>query len=170
MDDYDEEELHEGNFEVVQETSNDTTEEVVPQIPSEDAIHAYVHHQRVKLVKHMTKGNKFPEAPQEQAVFLAALKDMDNSAHARKRLQAESDTGNVTAGAAAIIANLLTAMGNNGKKSNSPAVVIARPAPKLGADVPPPTLLEGETATTLPQQSYATFMSMHASDKDATPN
>lgn len=169
--DYDEdEELHEGNFEVVQDTPVNTEEEVIPPIPSEDQIHAYVHHHRVKLVKHLTAKNQMPASPQEQVVLLAALKDMDGSANARKRLAVDAANGDITAGATAVIAKLLTTMGNNAKGSEPPPIVPGRAAPKLGSDVPAPVLLDGETATTLPQQSYATFMSTHTPDPDASPN
>lgn len=89
--------------------------------------------------------------------MLAALKDMDGSALARKRLVVDANNGDITAGAAAAIAKLLTVLPNNGKRDLP--IVPGRQIPKLGADIPPPELLDGETATTLPQQSYDTFMS-----------
>lgn len=150
------EELHEGNFEVVQDPPPKLSEEI-PDLPSEDQIAAYVHHHRVGLVKHLTKGNQMPADTKDQVVLLAALKDMDGSALARKRLQVDANNGEITAGATAVIAKLLTQLPNDSKRVIDPAVV--RTIPRLGADIPPPELLDGETATTLPQQSYDTFMS-----------
>jgi len=142
-----------GNFEIVPNEF-----EVIPPLPSEDNIQAFVHHRRMQLVKEMMqKDGRIPDDPKDRLLMLAALKDMDSSAINRKRLAIEANNGEITAGAAAVIAKLLTTYGNNSKRDVAPAV--DRPAPKLGPEVPEPTLLEGETAVTLPQQSYDTFMS-----------
>lgn len=144
--------ISQGNFEVV------PNEPEVPPLPSEDNIHAFVHHRRMQLVKEMMKTDgRMPDDPKDRLVMLAALKDMDSSALNRKRLAVESSNGEITAGAAAVIAKLLTSVSNHSKRESAPAV--ARAAPKLGPEFPEPKLLEGETAVTLPQQSYDAFMS-----------
>lgn len=149
------ENVTQGNFEVVQEEP-----EVIPPLPSEDSIHAYVHHRRVQLVKEMmTADGRMPQDPKDRVVMLAALKDMDGSALARKRLAVESKSADAQAGTHALIAKLLTAMPN--KMSRSDVEAAPREAPKLGAEFAAPEILEGETATTLPQQDYATFMSKY---------
>lgn len=141
-----------GNFEVVHDDP-----EVIPPLPSEDRIHAFVHHHRVQLVKEMMEDGKMPTETKDRVVLLAALKDMDSSALSRKRLAVDANNGEITAGATAIIAKLLTSMPNNSRRDLTP--VEGREAPKLGPEFPEPDLLEGETAVTLPQQSYDTFMS-----------
>lgn len=142
-----------GNFEVVPDEP-----EVIPPLPSEDSIQAFVHHRRMQLVKEMLKNDgSMPDDAKDRLVMLSALKDMDSSALNRKRLAVESSNGEITAGAAAVIAKLLTSVSNDSKRDV--VAVVARPAPKLGPEFPEPQLLEGETAVTLPQQSYDTFMS-----------
>lgn len=150
-----------GNFEVV----NDEPE-VIPPLPPDDSIQAFVHHKRVQLVKEMlTPEGKMPQDPKDRVVMLAALKDMDSSALNRQRLAIENKQADAQGATHSLIAKLLTAMPN--KMSRSDVEATPREAPKLGADFPTPELLEGETATTLPQQDYATFMSKYLQGGDS---
>lgn len=143
-----------GNFEVVDDNRQD---EYAP-MPSDDQIQAYVHNKRVQLVKEMMNDDgTMPQDAKDRLVMLSALKDIDGSAQARKRLRVEEEAASDGGVVNTILAKVLNAMPNISKRDIEP--VASRQAPKLGAEFASPEILEGETATTLPQQSYDTFMS-----------
>ncbi len=143
-----------GQFVVVPDTGNEP-----PELPPEDSVQAFVHQKRLQLVKAiMVKG--VPDDSESRRDLLTTLKDMDTSALARKKIAADSKGTAQSAAAAAIIARVLGQLSSSTKPevaSNVPFVT-----PTLGSDVPPPELIEGETATQLPQESYASFMSKFA--------
>lgn len=153
-----------GNFEVVP----DEEVEEIPALPSDETIFAFVHHRRTQLVKALTKGGKMPQDTKDQMVLLSALKDMDGAAVSRKRLQIDAGGNDVARANAALVANILRHVNHNANQSTPAPTGVQREIPKLGDEFPNPELLDGETATTLPQQSYATFMSKHAPQQDAS--
>lgn len=150
-----------GNFEVVHDEP-----EVIPPLPSDDQIQAYVHAKRVQLVNEMMEDGKMPVEAKDRLVMLSALKDMDSSAFNRKRLGVEQRANDQLAGSHALIAKLLTAMPNRMTHDLDPAAP-PRQAPKLGPEYAPPELLEGEMAATLPQQDYATFVTKYLQGQES---
>lgn len=132
-------------------------EEIIPDMPSDDSVIAYVHHKRVGLVKTLMKDGQIPQDKESQVVMLAALKDMDHSALVRKRISADSRNAGAGAQAAAIIARLFTQHPHHAKRDVIEDSQEFTP-PSLGSDIPRPALLEGETSTQVSQQSYDTFM------------
>jgi hypothetical protein len=125
-------------------------------LPSEDSILGFVHNTRKRMVKQLTRQG-IPEDRDQQAVLLATLKDMSHDAMGRKKIASEERGNANNAASAAIIAKLLTTMPTNVLQGAQPPAADYQP-PQLGAEIPRPTLVEGETATHIPQQSYATFM------------
>lgn len=144
-----------GKFEVVDDraAAQQAQDTGVPELPSEDSILAFVHHQRTKLVKEMCKDGKMPGDTKDRVVLLAALKDMSSDALGRKKIQSDEKVG--MSAASGLIAKLLTATPNDAKQGvTSPTFQ----PPVLSSDVPPPELVEGETETNAPQQSYDAFV------------
>jgi hypothetical protein len=139
--------------------------EDIPPLPSEDAIQAFVYHKRQQLIQAvLVKG--IPDDDDSRKILLATLKDMDHAALSRQKIAADSQTNHQTAQAAAVIAKLLTQVPNNSKQ----AITVSQEfeVPTLGADLAAPKLLEGETATHIPQQSYKAFMQKFSSDEEAS--
>lgn len=152
-----------GNFEVVQ----DDEPEVIPPMPSDESIHAYVHGKRVQLVKEMmAPDGRMPVDPKDRLVMLAALKDIDNAATSRQRLKADEKANDTLAGQHALIAKVLSAVPNRMTHEIDPDAPI-RQAPKLGTEYATPELLEGEMAATLPQQDYATFVTKYLQGQES---
>jgi hypothetical protein len=140
------------------EVLDQNDEPIIPDMPSDDSIQAYVHHHRVGLVKTLMKDGKMPEDKDSQQTLLAALKDMDSSANTRRRINADSKNAAQSAQAAATIARLFTTHPNLSKRIESVVPAEEYTPPELGSDIPRPQLVEGETSTQVSQQSYDTFM------------
>lgn len=129
------------------------------EVSEEDRVLDFTQQKREAILEAlMPKGVAQVADPKMLALTLQTLDGMDRSALGKKRIKVE-EQGNATQEAAAgIIAQLLQRT-----TSTKPFEVIdvasrqARPAPMLGTDVPPPRLVEGETATVAPQQSFESF-------------
>jgi hypothetical protein len=128
---------------------------------TDDEILAHSHELRKRIVKTITKdGTQIPvEDPRQMAALLQTLDGMDRQALGNKRIKVEEKANQTQEQAAGMIAQLLQKV-----TSQKPFEAIdvpaheVRPAPQLPAEVPPPRLVEGETATVAPQQDYDTFV------------
>jgi hypothetical protein len=128
----------------------------VEALPDEDTVLAYTHHHRKGLVKTLTKQG-IPEDRETQAMLLQTLKDMDVQALSRKKIKSDEKVGSQNAQQAkAIIAEILMRTPNSATVLDV-TEVMAQPK-QLTADVPAPVLVEGETATVAPHQTYDTFV------------
>ncbi len=129
------------------------------QAESEDEILEYVHGQR-KRILNAVMGEKIPDDPKMIGIALQTLDGMSRDALGKKRIKVE-EQGNATAEqATGIISELLRKA--TGLAPFEAAQPVSRPPVQLGGDVPPPTLVEGETATVAPQGSYESFTSNSA--------
>lgn len=139
---------------------------VVPAEPmSDDQALQYTQGLRKQIIGTLTKGGtQLPVADKNQmAIILQAADGLDRAALGNKRIKVEEQANKTQEEAAGIIGQLLQTV--TSQKPFEAIDVESRPvreAPALPADVPPPTLVDGETATTAPQQDYASFMDAHA--------
>lgn len=124
-----------------------------PKIVDDDDIQ-YVQTKRKKIVEDIIKDGKLPDDPKMIAIALHALDGIDRSALSRKKIKTDEKTGAGLANAAATIANLLQQV--NASNFKNPDGVRTS-APTLGADVPAPTLVPGETEIGTFPVSTATF-------------
>lgn len=128
-----------------------------PVLVDEDDILAYTHQQRLHMLSKVIVNGALPEDPAAQKVAVSLLKDMDAAALGRKRIKVEEKIADNQEAAAAVIAKVLGASASAKPYQLNATDVIARPAPELGAEVPPPRLVEGETAVASTQDSFESF-------------
>lgn len=129
------------------------------QAETDDEILDYVHQQRKRIVTGI-----LPEViasttdPKNVSLALQALDGMSRDALGRKRIQVEEKGANASGTAGAIIAQMLRqATGLKPFEVDTPS---QRPPVELGADVPRPELVAGETDTVAPQGNYESFTSV----------
>ena len=121
---------------------------------SEDDILDYVHGQRKRILDHVM-GQKVPDDPKMIGIALQTLDGMSRDALGKKRIKVDEKTNATAEAASGIIAQLLRqASGGTPFQTDKP---VHRPDVVLPADVPPPSLVEGETATVAPQGSFDDF-------------
>jgi hypothetical protein len=133
------------------------------QRDSDDEILAHSHELRKRIVKTITKdGTQIPvEDPRQMAALLQTLDGMDRQALGNKRIKVDEKANQTQEQAAGMIAQLLQKVTSQKPFELDVLDVEAREvraAPQLPADVPPPRLVEGETATVALQQDYDTFV------------
>lgn len=131
---------------------------------SDDDILARSHELRKRIVCTLTKdGTQIPVAdPRQMQVLVQALDGMDRQALGNKRIKLEEQVNKTQEEAAGLIGALLQRV--TSQKPFEAIDVIAREAPTLPASVPPPRLVEGETATAAPQQDYDSFVAQTSPD------
>ena len=133
-----------------------TTEQLEACIANDDAVLDYTLKMRKFVLDKMLADGKLPEDPAEKKIILNALDGMDKAAIAKKRIKLEEKVVDSHAGAAAIIASILSMSSSvNAFKDINP---VNRVAPTLGSDVPEPVLVEGEASVTANQQTFSEFM------------
>ncbi|MNU19600.1 hypothetical protein D3C71_78310 [compost metagenome] len=126
------------------------------QAETDDDILNYVHGKRKQIVEGI-----LPEVmaattdPKNISLALQALDGMSRDALGRKRLQVEEKGANASGTAGAIIAQMLRQA--TGLRPFEVDVPTQRPPVELGADVPRPVLVAGETDTVAPQGNYESF-------------
>lgn len=138
------------------------TDVVNPVLPIEDEVLAFTHQQRLLMFRDVIKEGKVPEDPSMAKVAVSLLKDMDAAALGRKRIKVDEKIADTQSAAAGIIAHVLGAAAKAKPYRLDATDVISRPAPELGAEVPPPRLVEGETAVVSSQDCYESFMARAA--------
>lgn len=128
----------------------------------DDEILAYSHQLRKKIVRDITdNGTKVPlDDKVRMTALIQTLDGMDRQALGNKRIKVEEKAGQSREQMAGTIAQLLQQV--TGHRPFEVVEVEAREAPTLPAEVPPPRLAEGETATVAPQQDYDTFMAQNS--------
>lgn len=119
------------------------TDQIKPNLnEAEDDIDIeYVRGERKRIVKEVSKEGIPVGDPKKMAIMLAALDGIDRSAIARKRIRSDDKAAAGVSGAAALIAKVLTAANPLDFIKEG----ITRESPTLGADIPAPTLVPGET-------------------------
>ena len=131
-----------------------------PPAMNEDEVLDYTHQKRVEIVNALTEKGVPKDDPKVLGALLQTLDGMDRSALGKKRIKVEEKANATQEQASGIIAQLLQKVtsANPYEVQNAPA----RIAPTLPAAVPPPSLVEGETATVAPQQNYDSFVAQGA--------
>lgn len=124
---------------------------------SDDDILASAHDMRKRIVNKLTNnGTAIPVDDRAQlAALIQTLDGMDRQALGNKRIKVEEAANRTQEEAAGLISQLLQKV--TSQKPFEATDVVAREVPALPASVPAPTLVDGETATTAPQQDYDSF-------------
>lgn len=122
----------------------------------EDQVLAYTQGKRRKIVEGVMKDNKIPQDRLEATLLIQALDGMDRAALTSKRIKADEKAADAMAGSAAVVANLLTSMGKS-KPADDIIDMPAREVPLLGEDIPPPSLVPGETEVAPKQMDFDSF-------------
>lgn len=133
-------------------------------LENEDDILAYTHNHRKEIVKAMT-ADGVPKDNADISLLLGALKDMDQSALTRKRIKSEEKVANLEAQSAELFSTLLVKGQIKGLYETD--VIENRVIPVLGDDMPPLTLVPGETDVGVSVETYDTFMERHLQIIDA---
>lgn len=121
---------------------------------------------RRRVVAKLTQ-TKIPDADTEDIRVLdQMLSGMERIALGKMRIKVEEQANQTAEGASLLIGQLLTQVStaqNPFVLAGDPNVidVPSRVVPVLPETVPPPQLVEGETATAAPQQSYESFVDEH---------
>ena len=127
------------------------------QIVNDDEVLDFTHSKRVWLLDQLTaNGTKLPEDVKETKIVAQLLDGMDKQALGKKRIRLDEKVVDTQAGAAAIMANILSMAA--GQKPFIVQNAVAREVPVLGSDVPAPVLVEGEISTAPYVQDFDTFM------------
>lgn len=139
---------------VVQNTEQQTT-----PVLDDDQVLAYTQSVRKNIVTELTKGKAFPQDKGEQILLMQALDGMDRAALTNKRIKSDEKTQNDVAGAASMIAQMLSQMGGMVQmpKVNDDNVVDVEPK-MLTEEIPEPVLVPGETEINSPQLDYNSFV------------
>lgn len=100
-----------------------------------------------------------PDDPKIQSTLLKALDGVDKNALGIKRIKVEDKAAESNAAVAGMIAELYKEVGHR-ERNNTTATEVPTDykPPALGADIPPPPILEGQTAVGVAQDSYESFM------------
>lgn len=111
---------------------------------------------RMLIINNNLKGDKLDD-PKFQAQVNKSLDAIDKQILTRKRLEIENKNANTNEANKDLVAAMLSQMA-------TPNVFAAkvvdpnRKIPELGPDIPPPQLVEGETAIGVANMDYETFM------------
>lgn len=124
---------------------------------SEDQVLAYTQGKRKFIVDEIMKDNKVPQDKGEATLLIQALDGLDRAALTQKRIKADEQAAAGMAGAAGLVAKLLTQAGS--RKNIDVLDVDAREVvvPELGNEVPAPSLVPGETEVAPKQMDYDSF-------------
>lgn len=125
---------------------------------SEDQVLAYTQSKRKAIVQELTQKGAVPDDNSSRNMLLQALDGMDRAALTSKRIKAEEKSGAAMAGAAGMVAQLLTKVTGKSLANLDLEDAVERAAPALGADVPPPQLVPGETEVNPAQLDYDSFI------------
>lgn len=140
-----------------------TPEPVVRE--SDDEILTHSHELRKRIVNKLTNnGTAIPVDDRAQmTALIQTLDGMDRQALGNKRIKVEEQANRTQEQAASTIASLLQAV--TAQRPFEQAIpVVAREVPTLPATVPPPQLVEGETAVTAQQHDYDSFQRLISPD------
>jgi len=124
---------------------------------TEDQILDYVHEQRKRIVDAVIPiASPVTNDPKMLGIALQTLDGMSRDALGKKRIKVEEQTNASQEAATGLIATMLRRMGDI--KPFQSATPQPRSAPvTLPSDLPPPVLVEGETATIAAQSDYESF-------------
>jgi hypothetical protein len=136
------------------------SEQVVTPGMNEDEVLAYTQNLRVRIIKEVTKGGVVPDDRSAQSLLMNQLDSLERTALTSKRIKADEAAAETGAGAAALIAKLLSQAGSGRREETD--IIEARVVPVLGSDVPEPVLVPGETEIAPGQLDYDSFMAKHA--------
>lgn len=129
-------------------------------VMTDEQVLAYTQHKRKFIVSKLIANNQLPGDKDEKVMLLQALDGMDRAALGNKRIKADEKTANGMAGAAGIIAQMLTQIGTLTRDNISPLEILERvEAPSLSNEIPEPILVPGELETNASQLDYDSFMS-----------
>jgi hypothetical protein len=121
---------------------------------NEDQVLAYTQSKRRKIVDKLTDAGKIPDDKTEASLLISALDGMDRAALTQKRIKSDEKSAQGMAGAASVIAKLLTQVGSNNKSNHISDDITP---PTIGKEVPDPQLVPGEAEFTPGQMDFDTF-------------
>lgn len=128
---------------------------------SDDEVLDYTLQTRLRIVNHLTK-KEIPSDTKELSILLSTLDGMDRAALAKKKIQSEEQTANRLAdGMTTVVADVLSQARKLMIARNQGE---ARTIPTLDANLPRPTLVEGETAALPLNESYESFQARMAQE------
>jgi hypothetical protein len=127
----------------------------VPPEMSEDQVLAYTQSKRRHIVEKLTIDGKVPDEKTEVSLLISALDGMDRAALTNKRIKADEKASQGIAGAASVIAKLLTQVNSKGKSTD--LEIISGAPLTLGTDIPAPDLVPGEIEITPGQMDFDSF-------------
>jgi hypothetical protein len=132
-------------------------QETAAVLEPEDQILAYTHTKRKEIVNALMKNGSIPDDTGMARVLVSTLDGMDKAALGRKRVKLEERQTTNQEHAAGVIAHILGIAAQN--RSSKVEHISNRQPPVLGAEVPEPVLVPGETSI-LPVSnlSYETFV------------
>lgn len=130
----------------------------------EDDILAFTHTKRKQIVNDLMKDGKIPADQQDAKHLITVLADMDKAALGRKRIKVEERQNNNQEQMAGVVAMLLQRA--SGSAPYRAPIPVERTIPTLGAEIPDPVLVDGETATTATQQDYETFVAKSSEEDE----
>jgi hypothetical protein len=135
------------------------TENQIPPALDEDQVLAYTQNVRKNIVADLTKGKAFPENKGQQILLMQALDGMDRAALTSKRIKSDEKTSQGVAGAAGIIAQMLSQMGGMVHMPKPVDGEIVNVEPKmLTEEIPEPQLVPGEIEINAGQMDYNSFV------------
>jgi hypothetical protein len=133
---------------------------------SEDQVLAYTQGKRRVIIDKLTEAGKVPDEKTEVSLLVSALDGMDRAALTQKRIKADEKSAQGMAGAANIIAKLLTQVNSKGKNTdleNSSSAPLT-----LGDEIPAPNLVPGETEITPGQMDFDSFTASFQNESNAS--
>ena len=122
---------------------------------TEDDVLAYTRARRKDLADHLTSHGA-PKNKEDQQVLLATLDGLDRSALGRLKIKADEKANAGMAGSAALIAKVLSEIGNRNIYQFEGD--FTREVPVLDSSIPVPDVVEGELETNPQQTNYEEFM------------
>lgn len=105
----------------------------------DDAALEYTQGIRKRLVEDIVSAG-MPTAEDNRKILLQTLKDIDSNALGKKKIKADEKATQGLQGMSSLVAEMLTKVATSGT-----GISVDRELPVLGADVPDPILVPGET-------------------------
>lgn len=123
---------------------------------TDDAAIEFSQSVRKNLVKRMTTDGTVPNDPESQKVLLQALHGISTTALGRKKIKSDEKVGNGLSAMGGVMAAML-------QQASDPRLFQSKNGQlgtikTLGADIPDPVLVEGETSAEPAKLSYDSFM------------
>lgn len=131
--------------------------EQIPEAMTDEQVLAYTQHKRKFIVGKLLNNNQLPTDKSDISMLMGALDGMDRAALGNKRIKADEKANSAIAGAAGMIAGILTRIKSQTGVDLEMAQEVAPPL-LPASEVPDPVLVPGEIETNATQMNYDAFM------------